>query len=417
MKKHQFINKFESGQVIPLVVGIIFLIFFMVALLIDGGAILSNRRTAQAAADAGALAGAQLACYGYGETEARTIAITYAEENGATSVAVPVVTDATVTVEATIEIDSFFARIFGIPSLPTTAEATAECFALMGKGAIPVAFHCEKDTIGDGLPNEDMYDCIMLGLDWNTELKPLLSGQSKEINGVTYSIKAGDTQILDSNGIPPINKMYIIMDDDKVCISNGGTIQCDLDGDGKDELKFGGQRGFLYLDNVNSLANFISKGPKTDIVIRSHKWLSGDSGVQTSVYNQMMNNNYVGSIVLLPVFNYLCQGDPRTDSTCMDKAHESPWPKLPSGGDDFSAIRGGKDNYHILDFAPFYISCISTSANRCKGYDYAFKNTTGLKSNANIIEGFFITGYDDVTLDSNSTCEINLGNCVISLSK
>ncbi len=406
----------EIGQVIPLVVLMMFAIIAMVALILDGGAVMSNRRTAQAAADAGALAGAQRTCFGF--TDAETVARTYATNNGATDVDIPLLNESKITVVATVENDSFFARIFGETSLTAVANATAGCYSLMGRGVIPVAFHCEKETIG-GAISDDMYDCIMLGLDWETELKPLLDGQPTDIDGKTYSMDG--TQIVDAadpEGVPPINKMYIIMDDDKLCISEGGTIQCDISDppDGIEDLKFGGQRGFLYLDNVNSLTNFIMKGPKTDINIRSHKWLSGDPGVQASIYNQMQNYGYVGQVVLLPVFNHICKGDPRVDTTCMDAAHESPWPPEPSWFDDFSAVRGGKDNYHILDFAPFYISCISTSTNRCKGYDYAYNNVEGLNNNANIIEGFFVTGYDDVLPDSTRTCEINLGSCVISLS-
>ncbi|MFU8827775.1 MAG: hypothetical protein ACNA70_09855, partial [Brevefilum sp.] len=120
---------------------------------------------------------------------------------------------------------------------------------------------------------------------------------------------------------------------------------------------------------------------------------------------------------LLPVFNHLCQGDPRVDTACVDTAHAYPWPPEPAWGDDYSAIRGGKDNYHILDFAPFYISCISTSQNRCAGYDYMYNNVDGLDDKPNIIEGFFITNYIELTPDDTNPCEINLGNCIISLSE
>lgn len=417
MFKIKKFKNLEIGQVIPMVVLMMFAIIAMVALILDGGSIISNRRTAQAAADAGALAGAQRACYGYGD--AASVATIYATNNGATSVHIPLVTNSQITVVATVENDSFFARIFGVTNLTAVADATAGCYAVMGRGIVPIAFHCEADTIGGALPNPDMYDCIMLGLDWKTELKPLLSGQTKQIDGVDYSMN--DTQIVNSSGVPPIDRMYIIMDDDKVCESDGGTIKCDLDGDGKDELKFGGKRGFLYPDNVNSIANFVAKGPKTDINIRSHKWLTGAQAVSTSVYNQMVSSGYVGSVVLVPVFNYLCPDDPRVGSPetneCMINAHKNPWPPYPDYGCDTSSIRGSKDNYHILAFAPFYISCISTKAD-CAGYQYALSmDTSGtLDKNAKIVEGFFIVNYEDILPDSTNMCDINLGNCVISLS-
>ena len=76
MKKFLIKNKLETGQVIPLVVLMIFVIIGMVALILDGGSIMSNRRTAQAAADAGALAGAQRVCLG--KSDAKSVAEYYA---------------------------------------------------------------------------------------------------------------------------------------------------------------------------------------------------------------------------------------------------------------------------------------------------------------------------------------------------
>ena len=49
-------QRLESGQVIPLVVIMMVAILGMVALVLDGGSLMSDRRTAQAAADAGAIA-------------------------------------------------------------------------------------------------------------------------------------------------------------------------------------------------------------------------------------------------------------------------------------------------------------------------------------------------------------------------
>ena len=415
-------DKSFKGQVLVLVALMMFAIIAMVALILDGGDIMVNRRAAQAAADAGALAGAQRACYGYGDAAA--VAESYATNNGATSVEVPLITESQVTVVATVENPSFFANIFGVGTLSASAEATAGCYGLLGKGAVPIAFHCESGSIGGGLPNPDMYDCIMLGLDWNSQLKPLKNGQTIIIDGTPYHMDG--TNIVDNEGLPPIDRMYIIMDTDKLCISDGGTVQCDLNDppDGKDELKFGGNRSFLYLDGVNSITNFILKGPKTEITIRSHRWLSGDAGVIASVYNQMVNVGYIGSEVLVPVYNYVCEGDPSVNpltNPCMIAAHADPWPdypdeSAPDRGDDFSGLRGGKNNYHILDFAPFYISCISTKG-ECPGYEYAYSLfPDDLDEKATIIEGFFITGYKDVSPDSTSTCDINLGNCIISLS-
>jgi len=123
MKKFQNKNKLETGQVIPLLVVMIFVIIGMVALILDGGAIMSNRRTAQAAADAGALAGAQRVCLG--KSDAKSVAEYYATVNNKATSALATVIDKCVIVEATVEHPSFFAKIFGEETLAASAEATA----------------------------------------------------------------------------------------------------------------------------------------------------------------------------------------------------------------------------------------------------------------------------------------------------
>jgi len=83
MEKYLTKHRLEKGQVIPLVVVMLFAIIGMTALILDGGSVLSNRRTAQAAADAGALAGAKRACSGH--SDGKVVAETYAYNNGATT--------------------------------------------------------------------------------------------------------------------------------------------------------------------------------------------------------------------------------------------------------------------------------------------------------------------------------------------
>jgi len=58
------INKryLEKGQVIPLVILLMVAIVGMIALLLDGGIVMSDKRMAQAAADAAAMAGASELC-------------------------------------------------------------------------------------------------------------------------------------------------------------------------------------------------------------------------------------------------------------------------------------------------------------------------------------------------------------------
>ena len=55
-----YLRKFEKAQILPIVAIGMFAMIGMAALLLDSGVLMANRRSAQAAADAGALAGARL---------------------------------------------------------------------------------------------------------------------------------------------------------------------------------------------------------------------------------------------------------------------------------------------------------------------------------------------------------------------
>ena len=61
MKKTNF-RRLETGQIMPFVVVAFIVTIMLAAVMVDGGSLLMNRRAAQAAADAGALAGAKQLC-------------------------------------------------------------------------------------------------------------------------------------------------------------------------------------------------------------------------------------------------------------------------------------------------------------------------------------------------------------------
>lgn len=405
----------ESGQMIPIVVLFLLAILGMVVLIIDGGGVMSNRRTAQAAADSGALAGAKRVCTGYGD--AKTVAESYAVGNGATT-AYASVSGYEVTVQVTVENPSFFARIFGENILVAGAQATAGCYGPRGTAAVPLAWYCRAPSVG-GPYNLD-YGCQIQTLSIDL-IGPLIKGQ---VTSVTISDYYGNSKdyhmsgsnIVDETGLPP-KQIYIVIDSDKVCLEEGGEIPCDLDGDGKKDIQLGGDRGWLYLTaDTSNIADWIDAGPHPDITLQSHIWLSGKPGVATNVYDKMITSGFVGEIVLIPVYNVLCDGDPRVDSSCVDAAHASPpWPPF-SGVDNFDEIRNTSLNYHILTFDPFYISCISKKGD-CPGFRYAQTLPGGenLKDGA-VIEGFFLSDYT-ISPDSRTGCDINLGNCQVSLSK
>ena len=148
---------------------LLFIMIPMAALIVDGAAVMSNRRMAQAAADAGALAGAQRACLGF--DDAKTVAEYYATVNNDATTALATVVGKQVTVNATVQYTSFFARIFGDPTLEASAEAVAGCYGVKGEGVVPLAWKCwPNDGVG---PFNDDYGCEMQTLSWE-EIQPLV---------------------------------------------------------------------------------------------------------------------------------------------------------------------------------------------------------------------------------------------------
>jgi hypothetical protein len=408
MKKTIANHKLEKGQVIPLVVVMLFAIIGMTALILDGGSVLSNRRTAQAAADAGALAGAKRACSGH--SDGIVVGEAYALNNGATT-ANATVSGTEVTVQTTVENPSFFAKIFGVETLQASAEATAGCYGVSGKSVVPLTWYCRARSVGGPYPEE--YGCQIQTLSWDL-MEPILAGDATSVvisdyDGIERTYLKKGFNILDSEDRPP-EQIYIIADSDKVCVEDGGDLLCDLDGDGKKDIQLGGDRGWIYLTaDTSNIGNWVDQGPHPDITLKSHIWLSGKSGVATSVYIKMVSSGFVGEVVLVPVFNYVCDGDPRVDTSCVAEAHASPpWPPF-SGEDDFSQIKFGSDNYHIIAFEPFYITCIDKKGD-CPGAELA-----GIDGDGPVVEGFFLSDYP-VSPDSGQGCDINLGNCTISLS-
>jgi len=425
MKRFMIRHKLETGQVIPLIVLMLFVIIGMVALILDGGSIMSNRRSAQAAADAGAMAGAQRACSGH--DDAKAVAEEFAINHNAATSALATVVDQNVTVTTTVENPSFFSKIFGQETLSATAEATAGCYGPKGTSALPLAFYCRADTVGGS--NPENYDCVMKTLNWDDELKPLINGSTVAIDGVDYFIKDNSIVQENKNKVPLMKYIYIIMDDDKVCESDLGGYDCDFNNDGKDELQFSGNRGWIYLTPSLKPKAAIVEGADNGVNISGHQWFTGDPGVMASITIAMQNHDYAGKIVMVPLYNYLCEKGPDPDDPndpCVAAAHDPNafeeglgWPAEPPGGDDFSTIRQtNKDNYHVVTFAPFYISCIKKQGGgqkSCPGFQYAEDNYDYDNSNTTVIEGYFIDGYP-VSVDSTASCVLNTGNCVMSIS-
>ena len=135
--------KVESGQSFVLLAIMLVVLFGILALVLDGGNLYTKRRSAQNAADAGALAGARELCLNKDPAQALYKAQQYSEvHNGPTSATIAVGTDV-VTVTAHITTNTYFAHLIGFPTATVEATAAAGCFsATFGESILPVAWAC-----------------------------------------------------------------------------------------------------------------------------------------------------------------------------------------------------------------------------------------------------------------------------------
>jgi Flp pilus assembly protein TadG len=422
MRTNRKLRSMESGQIIPLVVVGIIVIIAMAALLIDGGMLISNRRSAQAAADAGAMAGAKQLCLGEDDATVISVAQQYAtNENEATSVVVSII-DQKVHVTATVLSDTLFSNILNRSNLTAKAKAVSGCFGPRGKAVMPLAWNCRAPTVGG--PFDPNAGCKIQTLDWDDLLRPLVEGEvgSIEIDGRTYAITptgghnitrsyiAGvDNASFAGKKIPP-RQIYIVMDSEKVCEEAG--MDCDIDNDGKNDIELGGNRGWLYLTDDTHIKQWI-ENPQS-IELKVHSWLSGKPGDVESAFKAMEDLRQ-GEVVLIPVYNVWCKNDktPLDNAACMTAAHDPAyWPPEPPEGDNADEVRGN-DNYHIVTFAPFYISCASKKGN-CPGATLAMILNPLIKNNTSSVEGFFLHNID-LAVEITQDCDVNIGSCTVSL--
>jgi hypothetical protein len=164
MKTPNLLPRKENGQVMVIMAVIVLVLIFMTALLIDGGLMMLNKRQAQNAADAGALAGARVICGypGFGPSNQAGIdavnnaADTYVNNNKALPGPHTYTGGNEITVNAHVKNKTFFARIF-TPDAPPDSSATATAACLIpSNGALPVAFYCPNALDNCDV---DIYDC------------------------------------------------------------------------------------------------------------------------------------------------------------------------------------------------------------------------------------------------------------------
>jgi len=384
--KSKISRRFESGQALILVVASAVGLIALLALTLDGGFALMRRRDAQNAADAGALGGARELCESGSAASAVAVALTYATTYNSAQSATASSVEGIVTVDALAQYDSFFAGIFGIGQIEVAARAKAGCFSPgLGEGVLPIAWSCNPPISDDTATPDASYtfgDC-----------------EVDSIEPLTLQLRRGDTAAsiaaFHATWYP---ELYVVMDSGKtgdgdiVCVDPpGGTptegeIDCDLDNDGNDDLLADGDRSWLDLDGggggSSSLVGWING--TEDIEVNIHSWLPGQQGVTNNVFSAAYGR--VGDIVLVPVFNAICEQDPFTMTSCLEIPHS------PYSGQDVVIYTGGTftSYFHIIGFAAFYISCVdAASTGPCPGHTLAVDS--GIFGNEEkTVEGYFI---------------------------
>jgi hypothetical protein len=344
MNAQIFKKSIEKGQVLVLVVLIMFALIAMVALILDGGDIMSNRRTAQAAADSGALAGAQTICMG--NPNPVGVAESYAVRNGASS-AVATQNGKEISVAASVENASFFAKIFNEDTLVANADATAACFyPSVAKRVLPIAFFYQDAPI-----NSDEIECTSDGMcdlvNWHFD--DLMTGLSTipMVSGATVN--------------HPLDNIYVISDNTKVCekADTGAVVCYDMT---KNEA--GGERTFVDLTelkgNPNNLANIVEDGLDDPIYLPA--WVNTQTGVAANVYDV----DYAGidpivgyesleaRLFFVPVFDRFCAGDPRVVAECEYESADKFDYLL-----DSSEYKENAPAYRLVGFAPFVVTGVT----------------------------------------------------------
>lgn len=384
--------KSEKGQSLIFVALLLFVFMALLALVLDGGMAYFHRRNAQNAADAGALAGARVYCETKSVAAGIQAATDYVHENDAELVEPPTIAGNTVTVKTQITFNTTFGNLLGRPDITAVALARAGCYSpTLGRGVLPTVWACRPPV--EGWPN-DSTSCQQERITWE-QLQIYLNNPSSSPNCRNY----GSGWVC--------QEMYIVMDslsydEDFNCIEDdpvNGYLICDLDGDGESDWVASGGRSWVDLDGRSSedncyptstegaseLSNWITNGYPCDL--RTHTWVPEQTGLSSSIFQNVEDRRQTNPLVVLPVFDDFCD-DGLPNIACPSKWHS-----------DVDNTHEHQPTYfHIEGFSAFYITCVRDKSNKvCPGIQRAMDLNTqlnnGQKQSIRSIEGYFLTGY------------------------
>ena len=397
----------EKGQSLVIIAFAFFGLVAIAALAIDGGVLYLNRRNAQTAADAAAMAGAHELCVNNGSiSDVENVVNNYAiTENGATAVDDIAIDEdnLSVTVITRIETTSFFAQLIGFENNTARAEASAGCFPpASGQYVLPISWACQPPA---GTTGTSVEKCVIHSIPWDlfTQNYPAYKDRLGETGGgiTPLILDAGDENAFSTYMDGAGEKMpYLIMDSSgpttAMCAPPIGTtvggVICDFNGDGIAELSGGGDRGWLELDakGASGLSDLIVNGFPGIITVP--QWFPYKTGVTASVFDKA-KGLVEGKTAFVPVYNAYCLSTDGAGipTNCPDKSNQTPpVPGYVSSPPDLISVDTGSNTYfRIASFAPFIVTCVSSKPNqKCP-----VKSFVNLDKNVRTIEGYFFSGY------------------------
>ena len=171
------LHREESGAVLMIVAITMLVLVGMLVLTVDLGRMVAVKREMVAGTDAAVLAAAQQCALGNSESEARTAAEEVLAENESAAAIRPSGFQAPdcngskvnepkfVTVETTVDVDYYFAGIFGFDSGPVVARAVAEWGPLASAFGSPVTVDYDQlngcGITPDDPPDAEIDDCAL----------------------------------------------------------------------------------------------------------------------------------------------------------------------------------------------------------------------------------------------------------------
>jgi hypothetical protein len=373
-------RSFHRGQSLVIVALLLVLLIGMLALSIDGGNWYWNRRNAQNAADAGALAGASEYCTTRNATQAVTRAQEYTITRNGADAANIVANSGVVTVTASITFTNFFAGVLGYSQGRVSATAAAGCFAPCGgSGVLPIAWSCQPPLGGVTDPYSD---CAIEYGPSNTYL------------------------IMDSQSL---NEDFICQDPITHLPASG--LDCDLNNDLVNEVLAGGGRSWLDLDGDggggSQLDGWVSGGYLNDLIFPI--WVPQQTGVSGHIFDVVYDERY-HETMLVPVYNKFCSGDPDPYLNNCPGNWET--------GDTINRSSSSSAVYfRLVGFSSFYVDCVdSASHGPCPAYEQLKLANPSINPSIKFVEGHFVQGFNPNLIGG--TCSgFNVGVYTLNLTR